>query len=248
MIVRTEQELAALQRIGRICALALAEMKAAVRPGLTTAALDAVGAAVLARYGARSAPQLIYRFPGATCISLNSEAAHGIPGPRVIQPGDLVNIDVSAELDGYFADCAWTVAVPPVPPIKQRLADCARAALWEGIAHARAGRRVNAIGRATEGVARRCGFSIIRSLPGHGVGRSLHEEPTVPAFFTPQASARLREGMVLTVEPFLTTGAESIVEGPDGWTLSTPDGSLSAQYEHTILITRGQPQVITTAG
>lgn len=245
MTVDSDNDLEALKKIGRIVALTLQEVLRHVQPGITTKELDEIGAAMLAQHGARSAPIVMYNFPGATCISLNTQAAHGIPGPRKIEPGDLVNVDVSAELNGYYGDTAATVVVPPVPEIKQRLTECAQKALWAGIDAARAGRPVNAIGRASEAVAKEYGFSIIRTLPGHGIGRSLHEEPSVPGYFNPRATTRLQRGMVITVEPFLATGARTIVEAPDGWTLYTPDGSLAAQYEHTIVVTRGKPIILT---
>lgn len=245
MTVESEKDLQGLKRIGRIVGLALKEMARQVRPGMTTAELDSIGREFLHGYGARSAPQLAYHFPGTSCISLNDEAAHGIPGLRVIRPGDLVNIDLSAELDGYYADSAVTVVVPPVSELKGKLVRAAQAALEAGIAAAREGAPLNAIGRAAEAEARRGGFTIIRNLPGHGVGRALHEAPTVPGFYAPWLRQRLAHGMVFTIEPFLSTGAREVVESSDGWTLKTPDGSFSAQFEHTIVINRGHPVVVT---
>lgn len=245
MTVENEKDLDGLKKIGKIIALTLQEMQSQVKAGMTTAELDDIGGRFLAKQGARSAPYLTYGFPGATCISLNNEAAHGIPGERVIRRGDLVNIDVSAELDGYFADASTTVLVPPVDPIKQKLCDCTRAARRKAIASARAGRPLNIIGKTIEATARGCGYQVIRDLPGHGVGRRLHESPTVPGFYIPSAGQRLKEGLVITIEPFLSIGANHVVESGNGWTLETADGSLAAQYEHTIVITRGHPLVIT---
>jgi len=245
MTVENEKDLAGLKKIGRIIALTLREMQETVRAGMTTAELDDVGAGYLKKHGARSAPFLTYGFPGATCISLNYEAAHGVPGNRMIRAGDLVNIDVSAELGGYYADASTTVLVPPIEPLKRKLCDCARAARRKAIASARAGRPLNVIGKTIEAQARRCGFHVIRDLPGHGVGRALHEEPTVPGFYIPSATKRLTDGLVITIEPFLSSGASHIIEGRNGWTLETSDGSLSAQYEHTIVVTRGRPLVVT---
>lgn len=245
MTVDSDKDLEGLKKIGRIVGLALQEMIKHVEPGVTTKELDDIGAAFMARRGARPAPIVMYNFPGATCISLNNEAAHGIPGSRKIQPGDLVNVDVSAELNGYYGDTGYTVIVPPISDLKRKLTECAQQAMWNGIAEARAGRPLNAIGRAMEKTAQGCGFTTIRTLPGHGIGRSLHEEPSVPGFFNPRLTQRLTRGLVITVEPFVTTGARSIVEGKDGWTLYTTDGSLSAQYEHTIVVTRGKPIILT---
>lgn len=246
MTVESEKDLLGLLRIGKIAGLTLQKMKAALRPGVTTAELDAIGAEFLRQEGANSAPIVTYNFPGATCISLNDEAAHGIPGPRVIQVGDLVNIDVSAEIDGYFADTGATIPMLPVSAEKQKLCDCAQRALELGLAAARAGQPIFEIGRAMEGEVRRCGFQIIRDLPGHGVGRKLHESPSIPGFFNKRANQRLTEGLVVTIEPFVSTRAKHIVTMPDGWTLKTPDGSPTAQYEHTVIITKGRP-ILTTA-
>ncbi len=149
-------------------------MKAHLKAGITTAELDAIGAEFLARYGARSAPRLVYQFPGDTCISINDEAAHGIPSSRAIQPGDLVNLDVSAELDGYYGDTAAPYGVPPVSAEAQKLLRCTQKALEEAMSVARAGSSLSLIGRAIESRVRRCGFSTIRELGGHGVGRGLH--------------------------------------------------------------------------
>jgi methionyl aminopeptidase len=246
MTVDSPHDLAGLKRIGRIVGLALKEMKARVAPGVTTAELDAVGAALLERYGARSAPILAYRFPGTTCISINDEAAHGIPGERAIAAGDLVNLDVSAELDGYFADAGLMAAVPPVDLVRHNLVLCAQRALSKAITAARAGQPVNAIGRAIEDEAQGCGFSTLHDLGGHGVGRGIHEEPhNIACFYNPGDRRVLKEGMVLTIEPFVTTGAKAVYTDANGWTLKTRDGSLSAQFEHTLVITRGKPVIVT---
>lgn len=248
MSIESEKDLKALREIGRICALALKEMKAHLTPGITTAELDALGSEILSHYGARSAPRLVYRFPGDTCISINDEAAHGIPGPRAIQPGDLVNLDISAELDGYYGDTAATYALPPVSSVAQKLLICTRKALDEALKVARAGTSLNLIGRAIENQARRCGFLTIRELGGHGVGRGLHESPhNIPTFDTHHIGRRLTEGLVITIEPFLTSGSRYIIEDANGWTLRTQDGSLSAQFEHSIVITRGKPIILTSA-
>lgn len=246
MSIENEQDIVALLKIGRIVGLAVQHMAEALQPGMTTAELDQIGAAFLTEHGAQSAPILTYKFPGYTCISINDEAAHGIPGDKVIQPGDLVNIDVSAELDGYFADTGSSFAVPPVAPEKQRLLDTTRKALQAAIGAARAGQPLNAIGKAVERVATPAGYRIIRELGGHGVGRGLHESPhAVPHYYNRRARQKLKEGMVLTLEPFLTTGAIHVKTQPDGWTLKTTDGSLSAQFEHTVIITKSEPILVT---
>ncbi|WP_341890793.1 type I methionyl aminopeptidase [Variovorax sp. YR752] len=246
MTIESQADVEALQRIGSIVSRVLERMLDALEPGITTAELDALGERWLAEAGARSAPRLSYNFPGATCISVNEEAAHGIPGPRVIRAGDLVNVDVSAELDGYFADTGGSRAVPPVSPIKQRLCHATRTALDNAMRQARAGMPINAIGRAIEQTARAHRFRIIRNLASHGVGRALHEEPTeIAGYHDPRDRRLLHEGMVITIEPFLSTKSTVVDETGDGWTLAGAPGNLSAQYEHTMIITRGEPIVVT---
>lgn len=246
MCIESTHDLEGLLEIGKIVALTLQTMSDQLQPGMTTKQLDMIGGNVLKRYGARPAPLLTYRFPGIACISVNEEAAHGIPGARRIHPGDLVKIDVSAELGGYFADAAITVAVPPVRPQHQQLCECAKAACDAAVAVARARTPMNQIGRAAETTTLRCGFQVIRELPGHGVGRALHEAPKhVPMFYQRQAKKRLTDGLVITVEPHIAVGVGKLVTALDGWTLKTRDGSFAAAFEHTIVITQAEPIVIT---
>jgi len=221
-------------------------MKKSLKPGISTAALDRIGENNLARYGARSAPILMYDFPGHTCISINDEAAHGIPSGRKVEPGDVVNIDVSAELNGYFGDTGATFTVPPVDPRIEYLCQVTRKSLNAAMAAARAGAKVNQIGQAIEKTAINAGFTTIRDLGSHGIGRSLHEEPHfIQNFYDKSDTRTLSEGQVITIEPFLSTVADSTVTAEDGWALLTGDGNRSAQYEHTMVITRGKPLVLT---
>jgi methionyl aminopeptidase len=245
MTVRRQQELAGLRRVGRVVRRAIDRMAAALRPGITTAELDAIGAGVLAEFGARSAPQIFYDFPGVATISINDEAVHGIPGARVVRPGDLVKIDVTAELDGYLADACTTVCVPPVSERAEVLMRAARSALEAAIAAAKVGVPINHIGRAVETDVARHGVRILRSLSGHGTGRRIHEEPTVHNFFVPGNKALLREGLVLAIEPILAESTDDVVTGSDGWTISTADGSLSAQFEHTVVVSKSGPILLT---
>lgn len=246
MTIETNDDVAALQRIGAVVSRTLHEMLDAVEPGMTTAELDSLGEKLLQRHGARSAPRLTYGFPGATCISINEEAAHGIPGDRVIRAGDVINVDVSAELDGYFADTGGTKVVPPTNPQKTRLCHATRMALALAMKSARAGLPINGIGAAIQRTARSHGFKVIENLGSHGVGRALHEEPEMIAGYFDATDRRLlREGMVITIEPFLSTKSRVVTEAPDGWTLVGARGNLSAQYEHTMIITRGEPIVVT---
>ncbi|GIW60624.1 MAG: methionine aminopeptidase [Patescibacteria group bacterium] len=245
MTVENEQDLLGLKAIGRIVGLTIQHMAQHLQPGMTTAELDAIGAEFLAQQGARSAPILAYNFPGHTCISINSEAAHGAPrSDRVIQPGDLVNIDVSAEKDGYWADSGMSFHVPPYDPAKQKLLRVARRALDVAIQQARAGRLINQVGKAVETYAKKQGFFVIRELNGHGIGRFIHEAPSVPHFYNPSFKERFEVGMVLTLEPFIAMQPTRIFEGEDGWLLKT-NGTLVAQYEHTIVITENEPILLT---
>jgi methionyl aminopeptidase len=246
MTINHQSDLEALKLIGAVVAEARDTMGAAVEPGMTTADLDAIGRDVLAKHGARSAPQLAYKFPAATCISVNDEIAHGIPSPkRKLNAGDLVNIDVSAELDGYWADTGASFAVGRASARDLQLLTVTKQALHDGMREARAGNALREIGRAVEKRARRSGFSVVRNLCGHGVGRFIHEPPSVPNTRLEGSSVRLWEGLVITIEPFLTTGATNYYEADDGWTLRTPDGSRGAQFEHTLVITSGAPLVMT---
>ena len=246
MTVETEDDLDGLRRIGQIVARALSEMLGAVRPGITTAELDAIGERYLKKYGARSAPQLDAGFPKATCISVNEEIAHGIPGPRVIKEGDIVNVDVSAELGGYYADNAATQIVGAGTAQHQRLCHSTHAALQSALTVARADAPLNLIGRELEKHARRSGFRVVRNLCSHGVGRALHEAPkSIPSFFAPQDLRRLKRGDVITIEPFFSTGLNWVDVADDGWTLLNSPQGRSAQFEHTIVITHSRPLVMT---
>ena len=246
MTIESDQDLKNLQIIGRIVATTLKTMMTSTEPGMTTMELDLIGKKLLENYDAKSAPKVTYNFPGYTCISINEEAAHGIPGERVIQPGDIVNIDVSAEKNGYFADTGGSFVVPPSSALKDRLIHATQQALSEACHYASAGKRLNGIGKSIQNVARHKGFRIIKNLCGHGVGRGLHEEPKeIHGFYVPQDKRVLKEGMVIAVEPFLSTKSQFVTETEDGWTLTGQPGNLSAQFEHSMVITKGKPILLT---
>ncbi|MDA0977369.1 MAG: type I methionyl aminopeptidase [Proteobacteria bacterium] len=248
MTIDNDNDLVQLRAISRIVYETLMVMKQHLKPGVSTLELDRIGEQHLARYGARSAPILMYDFPGHTCISINEEAAHGIPSSRVIENGDVVNIDVSAELNGYFGDTGATFTVGEVEPRIEYLCQVTRKALRAAMNVARAGARINQIGQAIEKTAQQAGFTTIKDLGSHGIGRSLHEEPHfIPNFYDRNDQRRLVEGQVITIEPFVSTGAESTVTAADGWTLLTGKGNYSAQYEYTMVITRDKPIVLTTS-
>lgn len=246
MTAATAQDIEKLAVIGRIVAQVLAAMGRTLTPGTTTAELDAMGRRLLEREGARSAPELCYGFPGATCISVGDEVAHGVPGARVIRAGDLVNIDVSAEKDGYFADTGGSFPVAGASQAVLALCRDGRRALWEGIRAVRTGAPYAGIGRKVERFATRNGYTLIRNLASHGVGRSLHEEPgSIATWDEPGDRRVIREGDVFTIEPFLSRGAEWADMRPDGWTLVSEPVAPTVQYEHTLVATRRGALVLT---
>lgn len=248
MTIDNDEDLEALKRIARIVAEVREKMGAALEPGITTRELDGLGRALLEKEGARSAPEVSYGFPGATCISVFPEIAHGIPGDRVFQAGDLVNIDVSAERDGYFADTGASFIIPPKSAKLERLTRDGKRALWAGINQVKAGARFNDVGRAIETFVDRNGYSLIRNLASHGVGRALHEDPKeIATWDEPNEKRRIHEGLVFTLEPFISLGSDWAVEGDDGWTLSADTGRPTVQYEHTLVATKRGALVLTLA-
>jgi methionyl aminopeptidase len=247
MSIKSDKELTQLRVIGRIVRKALDKMAAAVVAGITTGELNDVGSRVLKAEGARSAPPAVYGFPADVCISVNEEAIHGIPGHRILREGDLVKLDLVAEKNGFYADSAVTVAVGVASPGAQSLIRAAERAFHLGAKAARAGNRVYEIGRVVEREVKSQGFHVLRDLCGHGVGRSIHEEPSVPNFHDQRSRARLTDGLVITIEPIISAGNSRASLQPDRWTVSTDDGTLTAHYEHTIVITRGAPILLTAA-
>lgn len=244
----TALDLQGLKAAGQLVGYTIAEMKKSVKPGMTTAELDTIGADIMKQFGARSAPQVTYNFPGATCISINEEVAHGIPGSRVIHPGDLINIDVSLELFGYYGDSGVSFQLPPYNEKIVHLCRSTEETMMSVINHLRAGMKVNEIGRVMELEARKRGYKVVRNLCSHGIGKALHEKPfEILPYYNPHATTVLKEGQVITVEPFLSTGADFVEQQADGWTLSVADNSRVAQYEHTIVVTHDKPIILTSA-
>src|SRR6202021_1463054 len=247
MSINELEEMVGMRAAAAVVRCMLDAMKNEVRPGITTAELDEIGGAVMRQQGAQSAPALVYGFPGVSCISLNEEAVHGIPGPRALQAGDLVKLDVTVEKDGFMADAAVTVPVGEVTVERQNLVACAERAFAKAMLVARAGFRIWEIGRAVEREVRRSGFSVIRELAGHGIGRTIHEEPRVPNFPDAQSNQILTEGLVITVEPIIAAGSGRVFIAPDKWTMVTADRRPSAHYEHTLVITKGAPLLLAAA-
>lgn len=247
MSIQDEQDLLSLKSAGRIVRMVLDAMKAEVRPGVTTRHLDEVGARVIRENDARSAPSMVYKFPGANCISLNDEAVHGVPGERILNEGDLVKLDVTVEKNGYMADAAITVPVGDVSAQAKQLMLCAERAFQQAMLVARAGFRIFEIGKMIEREVRKSGFSVIRELGGHGIGRTIHEAPHVPNYPDPQARQIMKEGLVITVEPIISSGSGQVYTEKDGWTVRTSDRALSAHFEHTLVITAAAPILLTAA-
>lgn len=244
MSIDSPETLAGMRAAGRVVAETIRELRKLVRPGITTGELDAAAARVFASHGARSGPQLTYDFPGAICISVGDEAVHGIPGPRRLRDGELVKLDVTAELNGFYADACRTVAVGKAKPSALKLISAAESGLKKGMAAATAGATVNDIGIAVQAEVEKRGFSVCAALTGHGIGHQLHEEPDVYSVAMPGPSPVLTEGLVITIEPIIAAGEGDVIEEGE-WVVRTVDGSLSAHAEHTIMIRDGAPLVLT---
>ena len=247
MSIKTPEELEKMKAAGQIVRRMLDAMKSAVRSGITTGELDAIGAETMRQNGARSAPALVYGFPGVSCISVNDEIVHGIPGRRKLRNGDLLKLDVTIEKDGFMADAAETIVVGEASPLGQLLASCARRAFEKSLAAARAGNRIHEIGRAIETEVRNSGFFVIHELCGHGIGRTIHEEPSVPNYADPMARQLLTEGLVITIEPIIASQSSKAFLARDGWTMRTADRGLAAHHEHTLMITNSEPLLLTAA-
>jgi methionyl aminopeptidase len=245
MSIETPEELEQLKAAGRVVAQAIRAMRGHARPGVTTGELDRIGARVFAAAGARSGPQLDYGFPGVNCISVNDEAVHGIPGRRRLRQGDLLKLDVTAELDGFYADACVSVPIGNAARSAQKLAGASRAALNRALETARAGIPINHIGRAVESAVNAQGYSVCADLTGHGIGRRIHEHPTVPNYDAPGFDQPLTDGLVITIEPIIAAGSGAVRQAGDGWTIKTQDGSYAAHSEHTIVVTTGAPLVLT---
>lgn len=246
MIVKTEADLTGLKKIGKIVANCLQYMSRQIEPGMTTRELDELGGRYLELHGAHSGPMLTYNFPGYNCISLNHEAAHGVPSDKKINKGDLINIDVSAELGGYYADNGGSFIVPPGRKEDQRLLSATRQALDAAIQAVKAHEPLNIIGYHIQRVAQESGYTVIENLGSHGVGRGLHEEPKfIASYYDKSDKRKLKEGQVITIEPFISTGARFVDEEPDNWTLVTGKEYRTAQFEHTMVVLKDCALIVT---
>ena len=248
MIVRkSRRELEKMASAGRVVVEVLERLGEIVEPGLTTAELDRAAEKLIRSRGGKPTFKGYRGFPGSICASPNSMVVHGIPGGYRLEEGDLISIDVGVTKDGFVADSAYTFAVGEIEPEAQRLIDVCRASLDAGIAEARAGLRIGDISSAVQRVTEASGFSIIRSLVGHGVGRSMHEEPQIPNFGSPGHGLELAPGMTLAIEPMITAGEADVHVTDDGWSIYTDDGSLAAHFEHTVAVTDDGPLILTAS-
>lgn len=245
IICKSEQELGYMREAGKVVAGAFAELAKAISPGITTAELDRIAEEYIISQGARPAFKGLYGFPATICASINEQVVHGIPGLRKLENGDIISIDVGAEINGYFGDSARTFAVGDISTELQRLIDVTRESLMRGINMAREGNRLSDISNAVQTYVEQNGFSVVRDYVGHGIGNKMHEEPQVPNFGKPGRGPRLKTGMTLAIEPMVNMGTYHVQTLPDNWTVVTRDAKPSAHFEHTIVITDGEPQILT---
>jgi methionyl aminopeptidase len=248
IIRKSAAEIETMARAGAVVAETLALLEEQVQPGITTGELDAIAEEHIRSRGGEPTFKGYRGYPAATCLSPNSMVVHGIPGKAKLVEGDILSVDVGVTLDGFVADSAWTFPVGRIPADVQRLLATCRAALEAGIAEARAGNRIVDISRAVQTVTEQAGFSVIRSLVGHGVGRSMHEDPQVPNFVSSYAGPELREGMTIAIEPMITAAGPDVYVHEDEWSISTSDGSLAAHFEHTVAVTAAGPRILTGTG
>ena len=246
MIIRkSPREIEKMAATGALVAETIAHVGSLLRPGVTTAELDAAAGAFIRERGGIPTSEGYKGYPKAICISPNDVVVHGIPDRFRVSEGDLVTIDVGVTLDGYIADSAYTFGVGEIDPDAQRLLDVAQDALGAGIAEAVVGNRVGDMSHAVQAIVEAGGFSVVRSLVGHGVGRDYHEDPHIPNYGEPGRGPRLSEGMTIAIEPMITAGSSEVLVMDDGWTIRTADGSLSAHFEHTVAITADGPRILT---
>ncbi len=245
IIIKSERDLEAMRPACAVASTVLNEIAAFVQPGLTTKQVDDFALGRMKHYGAKSAFLGYRKYPCQICISVNEQVVHGLAGPRQLRFGDIVSLDVGVIYRGFIGDTAKTVAVGGCGVLAQKLMDVTEKALYEGIAQAMPGKRVADISRAIQNYVEGNGFSIVREFVGHGVGRSMHEEPQVPNYVDGKSSPKLRPGMTIAIEPMVNAGLPGVKILNDGWTVVTQDGSLSAHFEHTVLITEGEPEILT---
>lgn len=246
--IKSTHELKLMQKAGQISQAALLAAGSLVAPGVTTRELDEAARKVIRKAGAKPAFLGYNGFPAAICCSINDEVIHGIPGKRKIKEGDIVSIDTGAVYQGYYGDNAGTFGAGRISEQAQKLIEVTRQSFYEGIKFARRGQRISDISHAISAYCESRGYGVVREYVGHGIGTKMHEEPEVPNFGAPGHGARLVPGMTLAIEPMITAGGWQVKVLPDGWTVKTVDGSLAAHFEHTIVITEGEPIILTSVG
>ncbi len=245
IVLKSERDLEAMRPACAVAGAVLNEVAAFIQPGITTHQVDDYAASRMKHYGGKSAFLGYRKYPCQICISVNDQVVHGLAGPRQLQFGDIVSLDVGVIYRGFIGDTARTVAVGGCGLLAQKLMDVTEKALYEGIAQAVPGHRVIDISRAIQQFVETNGFSVVREFVGHGVGRTMHEEPQVPNFVDGKSSPKLRPGMTIAIEPMVNAGLPAVKILNDGWTVVTQDGSLSAHFEHTVLITEAEPEILT---
>ena len=245
--IKDEREIELMRQACKITAAARALAGEMVRPGVSTLEIDKAVHDFIVRHGAKPSFLGYGGFPGSACISVNEVVIHGIPDHRKLKEGDIVSVDVGAQWKGFHGDCAATFACGEISPSAQKLIDVTRQSFFEGIKFARQGYRISDIGHAVQTYVESYGFSVVRSFVGHGVGANLHEEPEIPNYGSPGRGPRILRGMTIAVEPMVTAGHYNVRVLPDRWTTVTTDGSLAAHYENTVLITDGEPEILTVA-
>ena len=243
--IKSAREIEAMRLAGKITAAARAYAGEMVKPGVTTQEIDRAVQQFIRKHGATPSFLHYNGYPASCCISVNDEIIHGIPGKRVLKEGDIVSVDVGAYIGGYHGDCAATYACGKITDEAQRLIDVTRESFYEGLRYAREGYRLSDISAAVQEYVEKNGFSVVREYVGHGIGRNMHEAPEIPNYGTPGHGPRLLRGMTIAVEPMVNAGTAAIRQMADGWTVKTHDGKNAAHYENTILITAGDPQLLT---
>ncbi|HAA90110.1 MAG: Methionine aminopeptidase [Thermoanaerobacterales bacterium 50_218] len=245
IILKTPSEVPYLRKAGKIVAMTLQELEKYIRPGVTTGELNKIADDFIRRSGARPAFLGYHGFPGSICTSVNNEVVHGIPGERKLKSGDIISIDVGAIYEGYCGDAAATFPVGEISPEVQHLLEVTKKALYLGIEQAVPGNRIGDISAAIQTFVEANGYSVVRDFVGHGIGRNMHEDPQVPNFGKPGHGPRIRPGLAIAIEPMVNMGTHEVMVLTDGWTVVTRDGSLSAHFEHSVLVTKGQPEILT---
>jgi methionyl aminopeptidase len=245
IIRKSVEEIETMSRAGTVVAQTLALVEEHLEPGVTTRELDEVAEEFIRSHGGEPTFKGYKGYPAATCLSPNAMVVHGIPGKVRLEDGDILSVDVGVTLDGFVADSAWTFGVGSISAEAQRLLDTCKSALEAGIEQARAGNSIGDISEAVQTVTEAAGFSVIRSLVGHGVGRSMHEDPQVPNFVSSYRGPELKEGMTIAIEPMITAGGPDVYIHDDEWSISTADGSLAAHFEHTVAVTAAGPRILT---